>query len=200
MNKNVFINCPFDESYNNLLDAILFTTYFCNFKPHCALEIEDSTQTRIDKIFRIIEDCDLGIHDISRTELNEEKLPRFNMPFEFGVFMGAKEFGNTKQRRKKCIVLDSDKYRFQKFLSDISGQDIKSHNNDPAKVIENVRNWLNSLDLNSSIPGATAIKKKYSDYNDDLPELLQKNHLTLGDAQYVDRTLIMSEWISQNQI
>jgi hypothetical protein len=200
MKKDVFINCPFDESYNSIFDAILFTTNYCGFKPRCALEKEDSSESRKDKIFKIIEECNFGIHDISRTELNEDKLPRFNMPFEFGVFIGAKQFGSGRQKRKKCIVLDSERYRFQKFLSDISGQDIRSHDNNPDKAIENVRNWLNSLNVNPSISGATTIKNKYSEYKNLLPKLLEKKNLTIDDVQYADTIPIMSEWISQNQI
>lgn len=96
MNKNVFINCPFDDLYENLFDAILFTVYFCGCNPRCALETDDGSQIRVEKIFSIIKDCDLGVHDISRTDLNINHLPRFNMPFEFGIFMGAKKFGHME--------------------------------------------------------------------------------------------------------
>ena len=74
---NVFINCPFDDAYTDFIDAALFAVYRCNFKPRCALEINDAGDQRLDKINRIIKDCKIGIHDISRTELDHvNNLPR----------------------------------------------------------------------------------------------------------------------------
>jgi hypothetical protein len=99
MNRNIFINCPFDEDYSNIFDSILFAIYFCGCKPRCAMEIDDGSQIRLDKIYDIIEDSDLGIHDISRTQLNINELPRFNMPFEFGIFMAACEDHQLTKRK-----------------------------------------------------------------------------------------------------
>jgi hypothetical protein len=63
--------------------------------------------------------------DLSRTELHED-LPRFNMPLELGIFLGAKKYGNEQNNNKACIIFDREQYRYQKFISDISGHDIKS--------------------------------------------------------------------------
>ena len=121
-NDNVFINCPFDAKYKSLFDAMVFAIHDCGFIPRCALEEEDASQVRIDKIYSIIADCRYGIHDISRTELDKGSgLPRFNMPLELGVFLGAKKFGIEEQERKKCLILDAEPYRYQQFISDIAG-------------------------------------------------------------------------------
>lgn len=105
-NSNVFINCPFDTEYKPLLDIIVFTVYDCGFIVRCALEDDDASQVRIDKIYNIIADCRYGIHDISRTNLDEASgLPRFNIPFELGVFLGAKKFGSEEQKRKNVLYL-----------------------------------------------------------------------------------------------
>jgi len=142
-NDNVFINCPFDSVYKPLFDAMVFAVYDCGFIARCALEEEDASEVRIDKIYNIIADCRYGIHDISRTELDESSgLPRFNMPLELGVFLGAKKFGIEEQKRKKCLILDTQRYRYQQFISDIAGQDIQAHNNSAREVITHVRNWL----------------------------------------------------------
>ena len=80
-NDNVFINCPFDEAYKPLFDALVFAIYDCGFVARCALEESDASRIRVQKIFEIISKCRLGIHDISRIELDKStKLPRFNMP------------------------------------------------------------------------------------------------------------------------
>src|SRR6478735_8279162 len=91
---NVFVNCPFDDGYRSIFDAMIFTVFDCGFIPRCALENTDSDQIRISKIQKIIEDCKYGIHDISKADLDAAtKLARFNMPFELGLFLGAKNFG-----------------------------------------------------------------------------------------------------------
>ena len=103
----VFINCPFDAEFEPLFKVILFATSDCGFNPRCALEADDGSIVRIDKLIRIIRECNYGIHDISRTELDRiSRLPRFNMPFELGLFLGAKRFGGARQRRKTCLILE----------------------------------------------------------------------------------------------
>jgi len=195
MNNNVFINCPFDNQYTELFDAILFAIYFCGCKPRCALEIDDGSQIRFDKIISIIEECDLGIHDISRTELNSNDLPRFNMPFEFGIFMGAKRFGGIRQKRKSCLIFDTESFRYMEYISDISGQDIKAHNNNPQEIIRKIRNWLNTYSDLQPLIGATAIINKYESYMVDKPNILISLNLTKEDVQYTDKTQIIENWI-----
>lgn len=52
--NSVFINCPFDQDYEPLLDSIIFTVYACGFIPRSALEEDDSSDMRLDKIVRLI--------------------------------------------------------------------------------------------------------------------------------------------------
>ena len=167
---NVFVNCPFDFRYQKLFRAVIFTVIDCGFSPRCALELNDSSVERLDKIFNMIADCRLSIHDISRTQLDSKnRLPRFNMPFELGMFLGAKRFGNRKQKSKNCLILDTEKYRYQKFISDIGGKDIDAHGNDILKAIRVVRNWLAAYSK-VIIPGASSIHKKYMDFLSQLPQ------------------------------
>jgi hypothetical protein len=201
MNNNVFINCPFDDQYKDLFDAILFVLYFCECKPRCSLEVDNGLQTRLDKICSIIKDCDLGIHDISRTELDINSLPRFNMPFEFGTFLGAQRFGGKFQKVKICLILDIERYRFQKYISDIAGMDIKSHSNDPTQIITKIRNWIQTNDSGKSLPGARSIISKYEAYVNARPEILTRLSKSDEDyAQYADKTQIIEEWIRLNPI
>jgi hypothetical protein len=123
---SVFINCPFDEEYEKLFQALVFAIHDCGFVARCALEASDSGEVRIKKILDIIDECKFGIHDISRTELSRNtKLPRFNMPLELGLFLGAKQFDKKRTEQRVCLVLDKTKFRYQKFCSDIAGQDMK---------------------------------------------------------------------------
>jgi hypothetical protein len=126
-----------------MLRAIVFTVVDCGFAPRCALETSDASEIRILKIYRIIEQCQYGIHDISRTELDKKsKLPRFNMPLELGIFLGAKFLGAGSQSEKTCLVFDQHPNRYRMYLSDMAGQDVSWHSNDPREVVRQVRDWL----------------------------------------------------------
>ena len=134
--RNVFINCPFDGNYRPVFEAIVFTVFDCGFRPRCALEIEDGGQVRIEKIFDLIADCRFGINDLSRADLDSAtRLPRFNMPLELGIFLGARRFGQGRHKQKCCLILDRERYRYRAFISDISGQDVCGHQEDPLEAI-----------------------------------------------------------------
>ena len=197
-NLNVFINCPFDSRYRRLFRAVVFTIFECGFIPRCALEVSNSAQSRLHKILDLIEACQHGIHDISRTQINATThLPRFNMPFELGLFLGAHRFGGDSQR-KQCLVMDTEPFRYQKFLSDISGQDISAHENDPEVLVRVVRNWLNSL-APFPLPGHKAIWKKFEDFQTEFPKLCLKADLDVRDVTYRDLTYLVSQWLTASR-
>ena len=193
---NVFINCPFDSDYKPLFDAIVFAVHDCGFIARCALEAGDASQVRIDKIYNIIADCRYGIHDISRTELDEIScLPRFNMPLELGIFLGAEKVGIEEQERKKCLVMDREKYRYQKFISDIAGQDVQSHNSSPEEVVKVVRDWLLTASERRTIPSGSTIWSRYQDFLKDLPQVAENFQLEVEDLIFNDYTFVVAEWL-----
>lgn len=199
--ENVFVNCPFDGDYAPLFDAIVFAIHDCGFVARCALEAQNSAQIRFEKIVEIIEACRLGVHDISRTELDDENsLPRFNMPMEMGLFLGAHRFGGGRHEEKGCLVLDRAPYRYQKFCSDMAGQDIRSHGGDPAKAIEEVCDWLRNATAGSGtmIPGGKRIAERYDVFLDDLPALCRDVQLDPDDLIYSDYTTLVVGWLDAN--
>jgi hypothetical protein len=79
------VNCPFDDEYRPLLRAAIFTVQACGFTARIALENTGSEGVRLDRLVKIIGECELGIHDLSRVRaVAPAGLPRFNMPFECG--------------------------------------------------------------------------------------------------------------------
>lgn len=198
-NDNVFINCPFDSTYKSLFDVMVFTVHDCGFIARCALEEEDASQVRIDKIYSIIADCRYGIHDISRIELdNDSGFPRFNMPLELGIFLGAKKFGIEEQGRKKCLVLDKEPYRYQQFISDIAGQDIYAHNNTPEEIVKRVRDWLRTASGRPTIPSGSIIWERYRTFLEALPRTVQKLQLVVDDLIFNDYTTVIKTWLDAN--
>lgn len=194
--ENVFINCPSDAEYRTMLRAIVFAVFDCGYVPRCAQEIDDASQVRIDKISRIIADCKFGIHDICRTELDRHtKLPRFNMPLELGMFLSAKRFGDKRQKDKVCLILDSEPYRYQSFISDIAGQDTRSHHGDPESAIKIVRNWLSDASKRKTIPGGREICRRYRLFRSELPDMCQEIRIEEDELTSNDYTNVVSEWL-----
>lgn len=195
----VFLNVPFDAAYRPLFEALVFSVTDCAFVPRCALEASDGGHVRVEKITRIIAGCAFGVHDISRTELDKKsRLPRFNMPFELGLFLGAKRFGDHRQKRKSTLILDRERYRFQHYLSDIAGQDIKAHGDDPALLIRAVRDWLRDAEPRRPLPSSTVIASRYAKFRRDLPGLCLKLRLDLDELTFNDYTWVIRRWLVDN--
>lgn len=203
--SSVFINCPFDPQFDPLFDAIVFGIYDCGFKPRCARETESSGIARIQFIMGLIAECRLAVHDLSRVELSiptggavTDGLPRFNMPLELGLFMGAKHFGGHHHARKNYIIFDTEQYRYQKLVSDVAGQDIKAHHNDPAQAIRQIRNWLAAEAPTVRIPGGSAIAGRYIAFREALPDLARAVRQEVAELKFVDYCALTESWLAAN--
>lgn len=195
---NVFINCPLDSDYQPLFHALVFAVIHCGYTVRCALETEDIGATRIEKIYGPIEECQFGIHDISRIERDAmNDLQRFKMPFELGLFLVATRFGQLAHRNKRCLVLEAERYRYQRFLSDIAGQDIRHHDNEPARAVGAVRDWLAASRPKTAkpLPGTTAIMKHYREFQDNLPAMLRAADLKPVELGFFDRANLMAQFL-----
>lgn len=161
--KNVFVNCPFDDDFRQLLIGITFTIMYFGYKPRLALERSDSAESRIDKILELIKESKFGIHDLSRIiSSDRDEHYRMNMPFELGIDYGCKRLKDGEWANKKILILEKERYRYQKAISDLSGSDIKNHDNDVSKVIYAVRDWLVIEELQRGASG----RKVWGDYNE----------------------------------
>ena len=192
---DVFINCPFDSDYAPTFRALIFTIFACGFRPRSARELDDAGQTRIDKLYNLIDECRYGIHDLSRTELDAvTHLPRFNMPLELGIFLGAKRYGGRAQKLKRILILDIDQYRYQRFISDLAGIDIHDHGGDPMRAAREGRNWLANVSRRI-LPSADRIVRIYEAFLDDIPALAAELEFDPDNIPYVDFERIVVSWL-----
>ena len=190
--NSVFINCPFDEGYGEIMQAIIFTVYSCGFIPRSALEEENGLSNRLSKIENIIDECKFGIHDISRIENGKNMLPRFNMPFELGIFFGAKRYGNKKQKSKVALILEREKYLYQQYISDLSGIDTKAHYNDYKTAIKIVRDWIKANARVDSVDGHLTIIRNFTAFREYiLPLAISRTGLELRDLSFNDFCVIV---------
>jgi hypothetical protein len=195
--RDVFVNCPFDPAYKPIFNAIVFTIIRSGFRARCALETDDATENRLAKICSIVDECRYGVHDISRTEADgDPPLPRFNMPFELGLFLGAKRFGSRAQKEKRCIIFDREQYRYQRYISDIAGQDIHAHGGSEAIVIAELAAWLRSQSGDRKVPGGRAIAAEYGAFRDTLPAICAARDLHPDEVTFADYADIVVQYLT----
>lgn len=164
--RNIFVNCPFDKDYEPILQAILFCVLFLGFKPRIALESNDSSQNRLTKISRLIQESKYSIHDLSRSQATAVgQYYRLNMPFELGIDYGCKEYSKGPHNEKCLLVLEEVKFRYQAALSDLSGCDTEVHDGEFEKAIRVVRKWLVSEAAAERVAPAK-ILNGYSDFQE----------------------------------
>jgi len=190
--RSVFINCPFDAAYKPILDTILFCTHDCGYGVRIAVD-EIGSKVRLTKLVELIRDSKYSIHDLSRIEE-----PRLNMAFEYGICVGAQQFGDFAQRSKDMLILDAEDHRYKKTMSDVGGQDAKIHHNNPFEAINCVRGFLASKSGKSPFVGAKLIAQRYEHFARDLPVMAANEQLTLDELKSLDylRDLIalMTAW------
>lgn len=199
-NDQVFINCPFDDTYLEMYRACIFVILDAGFIPRCSREENDGTEFRLETIEKIIKECRYGIHDLSRVELDiENNLPRFNMPFELGLFFGAKYFGTGDHKKKKCLIVEKDQFRYQKYISDISGIDITPHNNIPEQLILGIRNWLHTSSRRITIPPGEKINHRFELFQAEIREVCNKRGIKYDSMSFIEYVHNMTDWLRKNQ-
>ncbi|CAM4278774.1 hypothetical protein EWU23_11645 [Cytophagaceae bacterium 50C-KIRBA] len=161
--KNIFINCPFDETFkNDLLKPIIYIVLKNGFNPRLSLEVSDSGQSRLLKITEIIKHCKFSIHDLSKvksTKANE--FARMNMPFELGIDYGLRNSEVKPLGEKHFLILEAKKHDYMKALSDINGLDTKAHKNETKELFKCLYSWFSeTLRINKQDPP----KKTFDDF------------------------------------
>lgn len=160
--RSVFINCPFDEEYAPILQAIAFCVVYLGFYPRLAPENADNAAARLDRIIDLVKGSKYAIHDLSRCRsTNIGEYVRMNMPFELGIDHGCRRFGRSPLSEKVVLILEHDRFDYQKALSDISGWDIQFHEGNYQKAVRHVRSWLVAK-AGAQKVGATRIQGSYA--------------------------------------
>lgn len=136
--------------------------------PRLATERIDGGENRLDKIRNLIEQSKYSIHDLSRCVAKRKgEHFRLNMPFELGIDFGCRQYFGKGREKKRFLILEEEKYRYQAALSDISGCDIEIYGTDPQiapqKAQRQVRNWLVAAAVAEPV-AAKRIWGKYSDF------------------------------------
>src|ERR1700730_8105453 len=127
--KSVFINCPFDSAYRDLMLANVFSISAHGFVARSARETEGDAEPRFSRILTTIAGSKYSIHDLSRsTGEGGDNLARFNMPLELGMAAAFRFDGQISGRQPHTwLALVPEGYRYQSFISDLAGFDPARH-------------------------------------------------------------------------
>lgn len=196
---NVFINCPFDDDYEPLFRALVFTISSCGFIAQCAKGASNQN-LRFQRILELVGECRYGLHDLSRIDVGV--LPRNNMPLELGVFIGCQRFGAPFDYEKEYLILDSDAHRYNQHTSDVKADDAEYHHDHPEEVIERVRNWLANRpfrDRSQPIPGADWLLERYARFTNEAPALCDDLFLTFGKLSFEEFRAVTTDWVARQQ-
>ena len=161
--KSVFINCPFDDSFEPLFHPIVMTVAARGFTPRSARESEGQADPRITRIAKGFADSKYSIHDLSRFQgEGAENLSRFNMPLELGIAMGIRHLKQSSEATHNWFVLVPENFVHHKFVSDLAGYDASDHDGRPATVIKRVAAWLSlQPEFSPPTPSAKSILDAY---------------------------------------
>ena len=179
---NVFVNCPFDSEYLDLLRPTLFTILALGFEPRIALERADGAEVRMEKIIELINESRFAVHDLSRLRATKAKeYYRLNMPFELGVDYGSRLYGGGRFAAKRILILEDSANELKKALSDLAGSDVEAHNKQPIRIPKIIRDWL-AQSLPDSPAPPSEIWGRFNDFT-------AANYVALKARNYSDQDI-----------
>lgn len=194
---SIFVNCPFDDAYRPIFDALVFAIVACGYKVASALQVADSGELRLEKLYRLIEGAAHSVHDISRVEVDGTSgLPRFNMPIELGIALGH---GRYAERRPKprLLILDSERHRYQVFASDLAGLDIAEHRGEPDAAVACVRHFL-AADVRD-LPTADRMVDLHRSFDALLPGMAAERRQSADQLGFLDRVRLAEDYLESIQ-
>jgi hypothetical protein len=139
--RSVFVNCPLDEQYAPLFDAIIFAITCCGFLARSSLESGNVAEPRMERIARAVLSSKYSIHDLSRCRgEGSAGLARFNMPLELGIAMGRRILAGDDEH--DWLILVPEEHEYFRYLSDMGGYDPKTHNGTVESIVPKIIHWL----------------------------------------------------------
>jgi hypothetical protein len=164
---DVFLNIPYDKQFQHLCLAYICGLSAFGLVPRATLEIPSGAR-RLDRILKLIRNCQYSIHDLSRVELDTKwpPTPRFNMPLELGLCVAL---ATTAGKRHAWFVCESRLRRLSKSLSDMDGTDAHIHSGSVNGVFREICNVFVGSERHPTIQQMRRIFRDVTEY---LPAIL----------------------------
>jgi hypothetical protein len=112
------------------------------------------------------------------------------------AFFGAKRFGDERQRLKNALIFDTKAHRYEEYISDIKGVDIKAHSNNPLIVVEKVCSWLKTASRRRTNQEYKKILDGYPEWKMNFDNILIKGDFNISTLTFNDYCLIVEEAIN----
>ncbi len=161
----------------------------------------DCSESRLMKIIEIMKKSEYGIHDLSLNKSSKKEYCRMNMPLELGIDFGLKSSGNDQLSTKSMLILEKKKNEYDKYISDLSGNDIFAHENKTDKLVEIVRDWLVEAKATKERKGSKEIWNDYNDFNSYIWSVREKQgYSTPKDKNYMPTNEMLEQlenWLSK---
>jgi hypothetical protein len=122
------------------------------------------------------------------------------MPLELGIDIGCKRFKQGKWKKKRCLILETERYRYQAAISDLSNSDIFAHGNDPQQIVIGVRNWLVQEGKAKPVP-SSVIQGAFLDFMTINYLRLRAENYTKSEIEKLPIPELMSQmlrWITES--
>lgn len=140
----VFLNYPFDETFEVLADAMSFAVVAGGLLPVCAYDFTAPDKPRLEMLVDAIHSCHYSAHDLSRSRgEGPENFARMNMPVEMG--MALFHALHTQRREHRCLFFVSSAHDYKVFASDLAGLDPRVHNGDEIRLLTDMYEWLRAI-------------------------------------------------------
>jgi hypothetical protein len=98
--------------------------------------------------------------------------------------------------------MDIEQYRYQRFISDIAGQDVSAHGGNQRGVVKEVRDWLRpELDPRRVIiPRGDEIVTRFRSFQRALPSICERLRWDSNNLSFVDYAYTVASWIEINPV
>ena len=164
--NSVFLNVPFDSSYEKQFLALIATLIALGRRPRCVLELPDGGEGRLNRIISHIQSCRVSLHDLSRAT-------RLNMPFELGIACAVARLNSQHD----FYVLQREDCRLDRKLSDLKGVDHSTHHGTIRGTIGCVLDVLHSIQDNPDIKSAYSLYRDLDQLARALKRSYRKKHI-----------------------
>lgn len=140
--SQVFLNIPYNRSYERVLVALTAALVAVGRVPRLTFQVPEIGEGRLRRIFGLMKSCRVSVHDLSAVGMPV----RFNMPFELGLACAIKE----QSGEHDFLILERKPHRLHRHLSDVGGIDPKIHNGTARGAINAILDVLERPGCNPS--------------------------------------------------
>jgi hypothetical protein len=171
--RQVFLNYPFDEEYEEIAYAMHFAVIAAGLLPVCAKDLSLPDQSRLVMLYHAILNCQYSAHDLSRGRgEGETNYARLNMPLELGMALFHNLYSEGRAHRYAFFVADPNEYKA--YASDLAGLDAQYHENNDLTLLTQMYEWLRSVmpgNLNGQ-PATANVISKYQYFKEELKTII----------------------------